>query len=177
MMCPNHISETMEKIKTAVKSDDATIIRVVSAQLIEAGVDIDFPVVFRQEAGLDSLLQAAGRCNREGKQPVCNAFVFKLNRPLPKGYISNASNAQKSLPTDSDWFDPKTMIDYFIQLYSRTPTFDKSDVETELNSLPDFCFANAAESFKLISDNSQSVIVNYKDAPELIERLKVEGPH
>ena len=61
MMCPDHIKTTLEQLKQLLKSDEKEPIRVVATQLIEAGVDIDFPVVFRQEAGLDSILQAAGR--------------------------------------------------------------------------------------------------------------------
>jgi CRISPR-associated endonuclease/helicase Cas3 len=66
MMCSEHLSETLGQIRTALSKSDS-IVRVVSTQLIEAGVDVDFPVVMRQEAGLDSILQAAGRCNREGR--------------------------------------------------------------------------------------------------------------
>ena len=66
MMCPAHIKQTITQLKDALKDNRKSIIRVVSTQLIEAGVDIDFPIVLRQEAGLDSVLQAAGRCNREG---------------------------------------------------------------------------------------------------------------
>ena len=63
MMCPDHVKEVINKVKLALKQDSNTVVRVVSTQLIEAGVDIDFPVVFRQEAGLDSILQedAIGR--------------------------------------------------------------------------------------------------------------------
>lgn len=67
MMCSAHILDVIQKIKHMLKTPGNNEIRVISTQLIEAGVDIDFPVVFRQEAGLDSLLQSAGRCNREGR--------------------------------------------------------------------------------------------------------------
>ena len=65
MMCQAHILDTINGIKEALRRPEGEV-RVVSTQLIEAGVDIDFPVVYRQMAGLESLLQAAGRCNREG---------------------------------------------------------------------------------------------------------------
>ena len=111
MMCPAHIRETIAKIKTALKDDENEIIRVVSTQLIEAGVDIDFPVVFRQEAGLDSVLQAAGRCNREGNLNTGTTYVFSLanEHNLPKGDIQDGNNARKSIVGDHDWFDPSTM--------------------------------------------------------------------
>lgn len=76
MMCPVHINKTINKIKALLKDESQPIVRVIATQLVEAGVDIDFPIVFRQEAGLDSILQAAGRCNREGKKqsdiPSCS---------------------------------------------------------------------------------------------------------
>lgn len=98
-----------------------------STQLIEAGVDIDFPVVFRQEAGLDSVLQAAGRCNREGNLNTGTTYVFSLanEHNLPKGDIQDGNNARKSIVGDNDWFDPSTMKLYFRQLYCRKDSFDK----------------------------------------------------
>ncbi len=123
MMCPAHIKKTINEIKEKLNSP----IKVISTQLIEAGVDIDFPVVYRQEAGVDSVLQAAGRCNREGKLGVCTTHVFSLSkeRSLPRGFILDGNNARKSLNTDSDWFAPSTMTSYFEQLYCRRQTFDK----------------------------------------------------
>ena len=126
MMCPAHISETIEQIKTALKDDDNEIIRVVSTQLIEAGVDIDFPIIIRQEAGLNSVLQKEDRCKREGKKKVCTTFVFSLAKEhnLPKGGIQNGNNARLSLDSSSDWFAPETMSSYFRQLYCRNDSFD-----------------------------------------------------
>ena len=118
MMYPAHVRETIETIKAALKDDKQRVIRVVATQLIEAGVDIDFPVVYRQEAGLDSILQAAGRCNREGKLGICTTHVFSLRaeHQLPSGYISQANNARLNMVGDIDWFAPGTMRDYFSQL-------------------------------------------------------------
>ncbi len=134
MMCPAHIRETIAKIKTALKDDENEIIRVVSTQLIEAGVDIDFPVVFRQEAGLDSVLQAAGRCNREGNLNTGTTYVFSLanEHNLPKGDIQDGNNARKSIVGDHDWFDPSTMKLYFRQLYCRKDSFDKKNIKDYL---------------------------------------------
>lgn len=130
MMCPDHISETIKSIKTALKDDKNEIIRVVSTQLIEAGVDLDFPVVFRQEAGLDSILQAAGRCNREGRCGLSTTYVFSLSKEhsLPKGDIQAANSARLNLGNDHDWFAPETMTSFFKQLYCRKESFDKKDI-------------------------------------------------
>lgn len=182
MMCPIHISKTIAKMKDALLSTKEPIIRVVSTQLIEAGVDIDFPVVFRQEAGLDSILQAAGRCNREGKMKQHgDTYVFSLEeeRPLPRGHISDTVNACKGLNIDdrTDCFAPDTMNRYFEQLYSRTSSFDKDDIKALLYKPLDFCFRTAAEHFHLIEENGVNVIVNFGDSSTLVSRLKEEGPH
>ena len=147
MMCPAHIRETIAKIKTALKDDENEIIRVVSTQLIEAGVDIDFPVVFRQEAGLDSVLQAAGRCNREGNLNTGTTYVFSLanEHNLPKGDIQDGNNARKSIVGDHDWFDPSTMKLYFRQLYCRKDSFDKKNIKDYLYK-KDPCFETAQKS-------------------------------
>ena len=178
MMCPAHISETIEHIRTALKDDNNEIIRVVSTQLIEAGVDIDFPVVFRQEAGLDSVLQAAGRCNREGKQDVCTTYVFSLAKEhnLPKGGIQDGNNARLSLDTSSDWFAPETMSSYFRQLYCRNDSFDKKDMKHYLYDVRNICFASAAKNFRLIEDAGKTVVVCWENSMELVHVLLQNGP-
>lgn len=174
MMCPVHLREVIDKIKVALKNDSNPIIRVVATQLIEAGVDIDFPVVFRQEAGLDSILQAAGRCNREGKLDICTTYVFSLQNKLPLGFITQTNNARKSMVGEYDWFSPAAMREYYKQLYSRIGDFDKAQVK-ELLYKHEMQFEKACNNFYLINDNTTSVIVNWNDSAILVEQLRREG--
>ena len=178
MMCSAHIRETIDKIKTALKDESNEIIRVVSTQLIEAGVDIDFPVVYRQEAGLDSILQAAGRCNREGRNGICTTFVFSLSKEhkLPLGEIQAANNARKNLNKNLDWFSPDAMSEFFHQKYSQTHSFDVKKIKEYLYSINDLYFATAAEKFHLIEDAGQNVIVCWKNSMDLIQQLLDSGP-
>ena len=76
-MCGEHRSEVIDQIKKDLAANRS--IRVVSTQLVEAGVDLDFPVVYRAMAGLDSIAQAAGRCNREGR--LAQALVARALKP------------------------------------------------------------------------------------------------
>lgn len=177
MMCPDHIDETIARIRTILKDGTQPILRVVSTQLVEAGVDIDFPVVFRQEAGLDSILQAAGRCNREGLEKTGHTFVFSLSPEgrKPFGVIADANNARLNLPADSDWFAPAVMYEYFCQLYSRKNTFDKKDIKHYLYKPDEICFETASNLFHLIDDDGINVIVNRKNSLDLVNRLKEEG--
>ena len=170
MMCPQHIRETIEQIKDALNNEEDEIIRVVATQLIEAGVDIDFPIVCRQQAGLDSILQAAGRCNREGKIKRGITHVFSLQKisNLPRGFISRTNSARMALAKDSDWFSPETMQQYFRQLYSRTQTFDSKDIKSLLYT-PYMQFETAAKTFQLIEDNTIPIIINWKDSLSLID--------
>ena len=168
MMCPDHVRETIDRVKAALKDPSNNVIRVVATQLIEAGVDIDFPVVFRQE------LQAAGRCNREGCLEQGETFVFGLQKSLPPGFMTQTNNARLGMGKDHDWFSPEAMEAYFKQLYSRVNTFDKANIK-ELLYKPEMQFETAALEFRLIDDNTTSVIVNWKNSMELVERLKNEG--
>ncbi len=179
MMCPDHISETIERVKTTLKDNKNEIIRVVSTQLIEAGVDIDFPVVFRQEAGLDSILQAAGRCNREGKNSLSTTYVFSLSKEhnLPKGDIQAANSARLNLGNGHDWFAPETMISYFKQFYCRKESFDKKDIRHYLNHpTNNLSFQTAAKEFQLIEDDGVNVVVCWKNSMELVQQSLANGP-
>ena len=177
MMCPAHVSSTIEQIKVALKNYDGQPIRVVTTQLIEAGVDIDFPVVYRQEAGLDSILQAAGRCNREGKLNLCTTYVFCLGKehPLPPGFMTQTNNARLNMGQQHDWFAPEAMTCYFKQLHSRVDNFDSKQMQ-ELLYKPACEFEEAARQFHLIDDQTTSVIINWKDSMKLYEQLISQGP-
>jgi CRISPR-associated endonuclease/helicase Cas3 len=89
LMCPEHRSQVVAKIKSVLRTEGP--LRVVSTQLVEAGVDIDFPVVYRALAGLDSIAQAAGRCNREGKLNDTGqrgrVIVFRPPKDAPSGLL------------------------------------------------------------------------------------------
>ena len=174
MMCSAHIQKVIAEIKSALINPEIKIVRVVATQLIEAGVDIDFPIVFRQEAGLDSVLQAAGRCNREGKLDISDAYVFSFNHPLPPGTLSKSCNTLKNMIGVTDWFAPDTMKDYFIRLYANSSTFDKVDVEKRMD-IKELCFELVAEEFRLIDNKGKSVIVNFENSLDLVQEIKNEG--
>ena len=177
MMCPAHVSATIEQVKEALKTGTDRPIRVIATQLIEAGVDIDFPVVFRQEAGLDSILQAAGRCNREGRLGICTTYVFSLGKehPLPPGFISQSNNARVNMGKSHDWFAPEAMTCYFKQLHSRIDNFDEKRIQ-ELLYKPACEFEEAARQFRLIDDQTTSVIVNWNGSLHLYQQLLSQGP-
>ncbi len=87
-MYPNHRKKIISEVKDRLKNGEEC--RVVSTQLIEAGVDIDFPVVFRCISGIDSIVQAAGRCNREGRRENSTVYVFETEDDchMGGGYLS-----------------------------------------------------------------------------------------
>lgn len=178
MMCPAHIASVLADIRQTL-SETTRLIRVVSTQLIEAGVDIDFPVVFRQLSGLDSILQAAGRCNREGKLNEGQTFVFDLQGQPLRGSLEKSAYAMReirSLHPDADWLDPKTMEEYYRVLYSKIDTFDKKEIESYSQHPAQIAYEEISDRFKLIDEDGIPVIVNYGESPALIEQLRSEGP-
>lgn len=185
-MCGQHRSKVISEIKEKLKNGEP--IRVISTQLVEAGVDIDFPVVYRAMAGMDSIAQAAGRCNREGKLEQGLVYVFNPPKDAPVGLLRYGSQASSSmLKNDIDKnisLEPNRFGIYFKQFYNQVHSFDKSNIMQDL----DLCsndghaqFRTAANKFKLIDDKAQkSVIVWYVDdkvnSTELIEQLQITGP-
>lgn len=177
-MCPLHIRRTIEQVREALSDPSNKIIRVVSTQLIEAGVDMDFPVVFRQEAGLDSVLQAAGRCNREGKLGIANTYVFNLDKPLPRGSLSEANEARKSMGEVTDWLSQEAMTAYFRQLYCRCNSFDEKGIVSLLRQSTrtnEMDFEQAAQAFRLIEEKGRNIIVNYDNSLEIVDKIKKNG--
>lgn len=173
MMCPDHIKKTLLQIRQLLKDENAKV-RVVATQLIEAGVDVDFPVVYRQQAGLDSILQAAGRCNREGKLPTATTHVFALDHALPPGYIAKSNNARCNMVGDYDCFSPDAITEYFKQLHARYDSFDKCRVG-ELLYKESIEFEEASHLFRLIEDNTVPIVINCKESRKLIDMLRKSG--
>lgn len=164
LMCGAHRSNAIAEIKQALqtrRSDPGQPpVRVVSTQLVEAGVDLDFPQVFRALAGLDSIAQAAGRCNREGRLTSGEVRVFVAPKPAPPGLLRQGEQATISLLSDYDG-DPleRHLFDsYFGQLY-RGVNLDVKRIcpwlEPDRDTLACVGLRQAASEFRLI-DNEES---------------------
>jgi CRISPR-associated helicase Cas3/CRISPR-associated endonuclease Cas3-HD len=172
LMCPIHRQNTLNKIKRFLVDKNPCI--VISTQLIEAGVDIDFPVVYRSMSGIDSIIQSAGRCNREGKLKIGKVFVFKPSSDLAKtrGYLDRTSSvADMVFRKYSDPISLKAIDYYFNLLYDLEgeASLDRENIvecfEENYEQL-EFNFRTAAEKFNLINDNTYSIIIPYVDFDE-----------
>jgi len=185
MMCSAHVMDKIAEIKQLLK--DGSPVRVISTQLIEAGVDIDFPVVYRALAGLDSVAQSAGRCNREGKLNMEGELgltkVFCTIKGTPPGLMRSGASALIELMVKykgQDFLSPDMFQKYFDLFYSKVHDFDKPKIENLLVQdavQMKFQFATAARDFRLIDDKgAQNILVEYKEGADLINTLKRKGP-
>lgn len=186
LLCGEHRSRAISDIKTKLSAGEPT--RVISTQLVEAGVDLDFPVVYRALAGLDSIAQAAGRCNREGRLDTGKVVVFAPPQEAPNGLLRQGEYATRELLRVSSELAtslrPEAFRAYFSKFYERIDSFDKHGVldllvcdERELQ----FQFRTAAQKFRLVDDEDQhSIIVWYEsekfNTQKLIEDLERFGP-
>lgn len=181
LMCGAHRTEVIAEIKKKLSA--GLSVRVISTQLVEAGVDIDFPVVYRALAGLDSIAQAAGRCNREGKLnesgQLGKVYVFIPPTPAPRGLLLKGENTTRELLTSPDLTpdSPEIFKRYFDLFYSRLNNTGKEIMELLVKDAAEgaFQFRTAAEKFKLIDNYTRPVVVRYGKAPQLIETLRFTG--
>jgi CRISPR-associated endonuclease/helicase Cas3 len=182
-MCGEERSEVISEIKNKLKNNES--VRVISTQIVEAGVDIDFPVVYRALSGLDSIAQAAGRCNRENKlKDGGKVVVFNPPNHSPKGFLRKCEDAGKEILRNKINLEliPSIYLEYYKNLYPRFNTFDQADFKYHiLNDSPDFYFSfkTFAQKFNLIDSTKQiSIIVWYeskksdKSSLPLIEQLR-----
>ncbi|MBX3436375.1 MAG: CRISPR-associated helicase Cas3' [Planctomycetaceae bacterium] len=182
LMCGAHRSAAIATIRERLQRNEPC--RVVSTQLIEAGVDVDFPVVYRAMTGLDSIAQAAGRCNREGERPCGDVYVFDPTEVKLRGYLGAiASTAREVIPDQSDLLDPAAIERYFQLHYWRQCEDHKGDKAGVMGCFPTpverfaYSFRTAAERFCMIEDAAHSVFVPYAAAGErFIEELRKAGP-
>lgn len=176
LMHPNHRRETLNKVRRILESGGTC--RLVSTSLIEAGVDMDFPAVYRELAGLDSIAQAAGRCNREGKRSADSSIVtyFETERSAPPMQQVNIGAAREALSEGDDPGDPMTMQHYFRSWRSlRGDNLDQSNAVGSLRRGIRGCsfpFETVAKNFHFINQEHYTVYIPQGEGKELCERIR-----
>lgn len=161
-MCPAHRLKTIAEIKGRLEDASASCI-VVSTQVVEAGVDLDFPVVYRAVGPLDSIAQAAGRCDREGLLtaasgcPAGKVIVFEPeDQSTPPGVYREATERTRALIREGGLSidDPECIRQYFDRLYGEANLgADTEKLRRESK------FRDLSKEFEMIPDNTESVFV------------------
>ena len=174
-MCAEHRSDVLQLILRKLRRGDTC--RVVSTQVVEAGVDVDFPVVFRAMAGLDSIAQAAGRCNREGHLRQGRVVVFETDAGSPHHVRQAAQDTREVSGPDQDLLGPGTIQEFFrLHYWKRQDQWDRHGV-MECFSMASHGlhaqFREAAHRYRIIRDEQVPVIVAYgRRGRELVEELR-----
>lgn len=186
-MYPAHRRAILAEIKRRLS--EGLPCRVVSTSLVEAGVDVDFPAVWREMAGLDSILQAAGRCNREGRRSAEESVVsvFEGVSRTPEMLERNIGAAREVLRDGASPDAPETVARYF-QSYLDFTGRDALDVTPvrpnvmrvvkafregfEGSPLP---FRTVAEHFHMIDSPTKTVYIPQGDGEKLLEQLHFTG--
>ena len=181
-MCSAHLKERIAEVRQRLKAKIPTI--VISTQLREAGVDIDLPIVYRAMSGLDSIVQAGGRCNREGKRPAPGeVYVFSLSDGGKAfGAIVQGQNATRFLlDNDKEHTRPRIPLElikaYYDRYYASIESFDTKDITESLYDEDEakrwrFDFQQASEDFQLIDNVDRDLFVPYGRGKELLEGLE-----
>lgn len=179
LMCPEHRSATLDAVRARLA--EGLPCRVISTQLVEAGVDIDFPLVFRSMAGLDSIAQAAGRCNRNGRMPVGRTVIFRSEHPSSEAFLRDTMQvAQEVLPLHADPLSLEAIEHYFrVYYWDQSSRWDAKRLLGEFTLQQDrtlpflFGFARVASRFRLIEDTGRPIIIPWGDGGKrLCEELK-----
>ena len=176
-MCPAHRQRVLAEVQRRLAMGEP--VRLISTQCVEAGVDIDFPVVFRALAPLEAIAQAAGRCNRNGRLP--RAGRVHVVKPLddegrviyPPGYkqaaqvTENYVNRKLAEGVRSEAFihDPDVLSRYFRELYALTGTDTRSDAQaSELRqAMLEGNFGVVASKYRLIAADTINILVAYDE--------------
>ena len=179
-MCAEHRREALSAIRQRLKNGKPC--RLVSTQLIEAGVDIDFPCVYRAPAGFDSVAQAAGRCNREGRMASGRVCLFDTETLPPHGLLRHAAQLGCELTEQfANPLMPEAVEAYFRLLYwSQHHNWDREKVLAQFDDdLHErklrLQFRDAAARYKLIRDDQIPVLIAYNDEARTIRDRLLRG--
>ena len=177
-MYPKHRKRVLKQIRECLHENQKRCI-LISTSLVEAGVDLDFNCVYRQIAGIDSMIQAAGRCNREGLRDAADSKVYLFDFEDMKTVQGQAQqiNTAKAILQDYENIAELTSIaEYFARLYHyRGASLDKKNIIGEFKH-PDYNFAKVGKEFKLIEEDTKTIFINKEpEADEILRELKLQG--
>jgi len=173
-MCPAHRHKVLDEVRRRLEAKEPC--RLVSTQCVEAGVDVDFPIVYRAWGPIEAIAQAAGRCNRNGLQDLSVVHVFVPEsdgrRLYPDGSYQQAADIASLLmqelgPEDMDIHSPELFDRYYRELYDLR---DLANVDTDLaQAIRNMHFAEVARLYRVIRTDSINVLVPY--CPEAFRGL------
>ncbi|MCD2493129.1 CRISPR-associated helicase Cas3' [Lacrimispora sp. NSJ-141] len=176
-MYPRHRQEQLAAIGQRLAAGQKCI--VIATSLVEAGVDLDFQAVYRELFGIDSMIQAAGRCNREGKRDAQTSFAcyFQLEetRKIP-GQEQQIDTAKQVIRRYEDIASLEAVQEYFTRLYHfKGSALDKKNIMEEFQK-GRFAFAAVGKEFKLIEQNTKTILIPVEErAKEIAEELRYKG--
>ena len=176
-MYPKHRRKVLGMIRERLRKGEKCVL--ISTSLVEAGVDLDFQSVYRQLAGVDSMIQAAGRCNREGKREVRDSkvflFQFEEKENVP-GQRLQIDVAKLLLSEGEDISSLDGIEKYFQWLYRfRGESLDKKKILQEFQD-KQYNFAKVGKEFKLIEEDTKTIFVGREpEAEELLQQIRCQG--
>lgn len=174
LLCGAHRREVLKEIRQRLEKGESCLL--ISTQVVEAGVDVDFPVVYRALGPLDRIVQAAGRCNREGKiVGKGRVVIFEPEKGrVPKGEYRKAVDTTRRLLQESslNLHDPTIFEEYFQSLY-QIELSDKHGIQEWREKLN---YPEVAARFKLIEDDTVPVVIRYDyEVDEILEQIRRRG--
>ena len=176
-MYPKHRRRTLREIRERLQKNKKCIL--ISTSLVEAGVDLDFQSVYRELAGVDSMIQAAGRCNREGLRPAkeSKVYIFQFEgKENVLGQRQQIDVAKSVIADNRDISDMESITQYFEMLYHiKGDSLDKKKILDEFQNKR-YNFAKVGKEFKLIEQDTKTIFINYEEeANETLCLLKERG--
>jgi len=174
-MCGKHKSEVIKEIMKRLYEKLET--KVVSTQIIEAGVDISFPIVFREITGIDSIEQIRGRCNREGEYKIGQVYIFRFDKLPNFGDLKLSTEIGLTiLKREKPIITLKEVNEYFEKMYwAQELNLDKKEIIPKLknDAYMRFEFNKASKEFKIIEDYQIPIVIQYdKNCEEIIKLIK-----
>ena len=173
-MFPKHRSEIIQVIKNRIKNNLPVIL--IATSCVECGVDFDFPSVYRELAPLPSIIQAAGRCNRNGNLSSGNVVVFQIEKERVFDPVMRTGIAITKNILDKNILDLESIENsetYFKELFDINENdLDKKNILSEIKCLN---FENVNDKFKIIEQNTISIVIPTPESMKIIDLIKDGG--